>query len=348
MLYRDWVFTTAAAVLLAFTPSVYGQAFPSSDGLMSIPDSSGWESARTVMSQAAISGNVYGERNSPIGDAKIEIRNLQSGRTTAYGYTSPSGGFELSDLPPGYYDVIATSGLSETHEQVRMEGSPVQLTLRLSRDPNPTAKGSSTVSVQQLRIPNKAQNALEKAQDYFNKGKLDQAREQLAKALSADPTYSDAFALRGIMALHDGNTEAAISDLDHAIQTDHNNAMAYVAMGSAYNQKSQFDDAQRELEMAESLNPALWQTHFELAKAKLGKGDHAAAMQEANRAQTLLGPRPFGPMEALRGQITAGMKASANAGIELQKPLNEDKDNSAVSGDRDLTEQNKPSADSTN
>ena len=340
MLYRVWVCSTAAAALLAFSSFAFAQAIPSEDNLMRLPGSSAQDTAATGLAtmQGSITGSVNGGDNGPVNGAKIEIRNIQNGSTVAYGYTGIGGTFELSNLPQGNYEVIATSGLSQTHEQVRIDGSPVQLTLRLPHaGAARTVGGQQTVSVQQLHVPSKAQDALQKAQEYFNKGHLDQAREQVAKALSIAPTYSDAIALRGIMALQVGDTESASNDLQKAIQMDNNNAMAYVAMASIYNLKERFDDALRELQRAESLNPTLWQTHFELSKTHFGKHDYAMALHEANRAQSLIG-RSFGPLHVLKGEILLGLNAFSGAVGEFQKFLQEEKDNPAIPSVQKLME----------
>ena len=122
MLYRLWAYTITAAVLLAFSPLSESQNVGFNDNLTRLPGPV-QDTDSFSRFQGSITGNVHGENNNPIIGARVEIRNLQSGMLAAYGYTNTSGRFELSNLPLGDYDVTATSGLSETHEQVRIDGA---------------------------------------------------------------------------------------------------------------------------------------------------------------------------------------------------------------------------------
>jgi tetratricopeptide (TPR) repeat protein len=323
----------ALSAAMAFTISAASAQAPfSDDSLIRMPDrsqSQPFPGNLSTASGGSISGNVRSSDNRPISNAKVEIRDLTNGEAVAYGYTGPSGSFELSNVPTGSYEVVATSGLSEAHEDVRMEGTPVQFTLRLPHT-DASSPGQQTVSMQQLRIPEKAQSALKKAQDAVAKGKFDEARQQLAKALAIEPHYSEALALSGIVDLQTGDLNSAAGNLQKAIQMDNNNAMAYVAMGSIYNVKNQFDDALRELDRGIALNPTAWQAHYEISRAELGKADFVAALREAEKAQELMGPREFAPLHLAKANALVGMKSYSDAVTEFQKFLNEDKDSPAA------------------
>lgn len=340
MHFRALVFSTAIAITISTT--TLAQSTFSNDTLVRMPDNSLARSpgdTPSIPMQGSISGTVRTSDNRPVSNAKIEIRDIANGGAVAYGYTGPTGNFEVNNLPRGAYEIVATSGLSEAREEVRMDGSAAQFTLRLPHTGEGTfTSGQQTVSVQQLHIPEKAQAAFKKAQDAAGKGKLDEARQLIDKALTIEPKYSNALAFRGIVDLQTGDLNSATDDLQKAIQLDNNNALAYVAMGSIDNVRNQFDDALRELDRGVALDPTSWQAHYELSRAELGKRDFSTALKEVEKAQGLLGPREFAPIHFVKGHALLGMKSYSDAVAEFQKYLSEDKDSPAAAQVRQVME----------
>ncbi len=295
------------------------------NNMVRMPDSSSTPSDPDL---ASISASVRSSDDHPVSNAKIEVRNIASGTDVAFGFTGPSGDFQVNNLPRGSYEVVVTSGLAEAREQVRVDNSMEQFTLRLPHtSENTSSPQQQIVTVQQLRVPDKAQAALKKAQLAAGKGKYDEARQQIAKALSIEPKYSEALAYRGLLEMQTGELDAASEDIQKAIEFDNSSVLAYVAMGSLYNTKKQFDDALRELDRGVTLNPASWQAHYEISKANLGKGDFSTALREVEKAQSLLN-REFPLLHIVKAQALLGMKSYADAVAEFQKFLdtNEDKD----------------------
>src|SRR5215475_15757947 len=64
-----------------------------------------------------ISGTVQDMRNHPLKDVRVELTNA-NGVVVNSAYTSVSGNFEFSHVPPGSYTVLATSGLQQSSEHV--------------------------------------------------------------------------------------------------------------------------------------------------------------------------------------------------------------------------------------
>jgi predicted Zn-dependent protease len=346
--FRVLVLSAAIAVAMSLSGPALAQSNLSNDSLVRMSDNSLTQTGAGISSMRAsgsISGSVRTLDNRPVGNARIEIRDTANGGAVAYGFTGPTGNFEVNNIPRGAYEVVATSGLSEAREEIRMDDAPVQFTLRLPHTGDSTSSpGQQTVSVQQLHVPDKAQAALRKAHDAADKGKLDEARQQIAKALTIDPKYSDALTFRGIVDLQTGNLNSAVDDLQKAIQLDNNSALAYIAMGSIYNLRNQYDDALRELDRGVALNPASWQAHYEISKAELGKGDFSTALKEVEKAQGLLG-REFAPLHDVKGHALLGMKSYPDAVAEFQKYLSEDKDSPSATQIRETMESAKAFAE---
>src|SRR5690242_3413770 len=91
---------------------------------------------------STITGSVRTQDDHPIDDARVEIREISNGTVVASGYTSPSGPFEVY-VPDGTYEVVATSGLSEARDRVRVDGIGGSVTLRLPHIIGATPRGGS-------------------------------------------------------------------------------------------------------------------------------------------------------------------------------------------------------------
>src|SRR5690349_3958943 len=150
-----------------------------------------------------ISGLVIGSDGSALPDVRIEIRDEQTARTVASGYTNNSGAFEFGHLPIAVYDVSASRGLSETHQHLGLGDLGMNLRIRLA-SPGAAASqvdGNATVSVAEYKVPQKARAAFHKAEAALAKNRLDEVAKQLGKALEIYPDYAAALTLRGVTSL---------------------------------------------------------------------------------------------------------------------------------------------------
>jgi len=331
MVYRVFTLFVLTTGLLLRPGSAGAQAAPSEHTLFSLQpnstsDSKGGES---VFAMGSISGTVRSTDNHPLNDARVEIRNIPSGQNIAIGYTDHSGTFRLDNVPNGEYEVVATSGISEAREQLQVFNSPAEITLRLPAITKAVG-GPPVVSVQQLAVPQKAKDALAKAQEAVIKNNLKEAEKQVAKALTISPKYADAIAYRGVLSMGQHDFASASNDLQQAIQLDNSNTQAYVAMGALYNLEGKYDDAIREIERGIALNPRLWSAHFEMSKAQLGKGDYNSALKEANQAQALAPGRRFSLIHVIKGQILVGLKLYSGAVKEFKEFLAQEKGDPAL------------------
>jgi tetratricopeptide (TPR) repeat protein len=180
----------------------------------------------------------------------------------------------------------------------------------------------NTVSVAQYRIPEKARNEFQKAQEASTKLNFDDARKHVERALELCPNYADALTLRAVLNLA-SNTPAAVADLQKAIQCDGNYALAYTVLGSALNMQEKFDEAMQTLQRGQSLAPDSWQTYFEMARSYVGKQDYASALRQLDRAQSLV-PAEYPTLLLVRAQANMGLKQYQTAMQELQTFLQKD------------------------
>ena len=268
-----------------------------------------------------INGVVQDIQSAPMRDVRVELTD-SNGRAVTAAYTNSSGSFEFPRISPGTYTIVATAGLVQTSAQVDANTWSGNLVLHLPTDSKNAQDGvqGNSISVAQMRIPDKARDELRKAQADMSKDKTDEATRHLEKALSIAPNYAEALTMRAVLALDQKNTEAAAADLEKAIKADPNSAMAYVVMGSLLNRQSKFDDAIRSLQRGESLAPNSWQTHFELGKAYIGKEDYQEALTQLQRAQSMA-PSPYSLIYLLQAHAHLAMKQYSEAMSSLEAYL---------------------------
>jgi tetratricopeptide (TPR) repeat protein len=266
-----------------------------------------------------ISGVVIGSDGAALPDVRVEIRDEQTSRTVASGYTNNSGAFEFAHLPFAPYDISASRGLIESHQHLALGDLGMNLKIRLASAGAAAAQvdGNATVSVAEYKVPQKARNAFHKAEAALAKNRLDEVAKQLAKALEIYPDYAAALTLRGVTSLDSAHPEAAVNDFDKAIHSDPGYALAYTAMAAAFNQLNKFDDALRSATRAISLSPSSWQSYFEMAKSYVGKADYEHALQQITKAQQMV-PKEYPPIHLVRAHVMLALKNYAEAMGELQ------------------------------
>ncbi len=280
--------------------------------------------------QAAISGTVAGTDGKPLHDIRIEVHSVTTGALVETCFSSQDGSYEAASLRPGAYEVVAIDGVNEAHERIILENMPANLNLRLQEQSTIVPK-RGTISVAELRTPEKVRHLTAKAQNELLKGRTDEAQKDVNDALTMAPDYPEALTLRAVMKITANQPEAAMDDLDHAIKVDPSYGRAYLVLGAAYNQLGRSDDALRSLDRSEIYDPQSWQCAMEQAKAWMAKHEYQHALEELNRAQNLGGERIAGSVHLLRGYALMGQKHLQEAANELEAYLTADP-NSQVAG----------------
>jgi tetratricopeptide (TPR) repeat protein len=278
-------------------------------------------SPRFADGNASLDGTVVDAVTSkPVQNARVELRDAGNGTVVSSSYTNSAGQFGFGTVPQGLYRIVALMGVSQVEERVDVSSFSTSVNLRMPL--NHSQQGGdtgNTVSVAQYKIPEKARNEFQKAQEASAKLKLDEARKRIARALEIYPNYADALTLRAVMNLS-SNVAAAVADLEKAIQCDGNYALAYTVLGSALNAQGKFDQALQTLQHGETLAPDSWQTYFEIARSYIGKAQYDTALREIGKAQSLLSTE-YPVLLLVRAQAHLGLKQYQNAVSELQTYL---------------------------
>jgi len=270
-----------------------------------------------------IMGSVRTLDNKPVPNARVEANSLVPGRQVTAQYTGDDGSFTLTNLPAGEYELRAESGVLQASERVQVAEGQTWVTMRL---PNPNSApggdpNAPSISVQQLRVPEKAVSWLAKAHAAVNKNNLDDASKYVSKALQAYPHYAQAFALRGVLELQRQQFEQAAADANRAIQADPNYGTGYLVMGAVLNCEKKFQEALRPLQQSELLMPNAWQGYFESSKALLQLGKFQPALHQVNKALALGDAVLHPEFHLVKGYAYVGLRTYGAALGEFEQYL---------------------------
>jgi len=187
---------------------------------------------------------------------------------------------------------------------------------------SPRVDSQSTISSAQLRVPEKARNALQQARNAATKKNTADAARYVDKALQLYPLYAEALAMRAVLE-REKDPETALLDAKKAVEYDPNDGMGYVALGSGYPAISRFDEAVRSLDHGIALMPASWQGYYEMSRALAGKRDYIEALRHIERA-CRLAPKRYPFFHLSKAAIFLGLSNGSAALVELQGYLRED------------------------
>lgn len=318
---RDKLFLACLIFALALVPGAFAQL--QAGDAVSFPGSSRNILPATISANGTIIGSVRTLNDKPVANARIVVSSSNEGQPITAQYTSNDGSFVVSGLPSGMYDVRAESGVLESSERVQVNGGQAWITVRMPEAVQQGANGDgATVSVHELRVPEKAASLLEKARKALAGDKLEEAGKYVSRALAAYPEYSQALALRGVLKLQAQQFDQAVNDASHAIQADPNNGMGYLVMGAALNAEQKYQDALPPLQRAQALLPNAWQGYFESSKALLLLQKFQDALQQVNKAFNLTEPGKHPELHLLKGYAYMGLRAYGAAVAELQQYVN--------------------------
>jgi tetratricopeptide (TPR) repeat protein len=291
-----------------------------------------------MIHNGTLNGTIRDSDGKPVKDARIEVQSRETGQIVYSGFIDANGSFTVANLPTGDYEIVVTSGLTETHEPVALEGAEQNVSLFLPGKGHASDTGDkNSVSVAELQVPERARKAYRKAQEAMHKEKPADAEKYAEEALRDYPRYADAITLRGIIRLDEKKYDEASRDFEQAIQYDPNYPLAYVALGATYNLLSRWDDALRTLTHSTTLNPSSWQAYFEMGKSFMGKGDYRAALEQFNKTEQLA-PR-YSLVHLMRAHALLGLKDYTGAIAELESYLQHEPNGSQSQQARETLDQ---------
>jgi tetratricopeptide (TPR) repeat protein len=153
-----------------------------------------------------------------MGGVIVNIRSLAGGPFVS-ALTDWRGHFQVPGLNPGEYEIVVQeAGYETTRETLQLHGPspPLEFYLKPSK-PSPAPSRDYSVSVRELRIPEKAHNAFEKGLERLTKNDAAGSRVQFVRATTAFPDYYEAYYHLGVANLRLDRDEEAAQAFQKAI-----------------------------------------------------------------------------------------------------------------------------------
>ena len=146
---------------------------------------------------------------------------------------------------------------------------------------------------------------------------LDEIRSALERALALDSTNAEAWHALGWF-LHDGLREdsAAIAHLKRALAIDPTRPITLETLARVLFRERRFEEADRWLDSALAVDPALFIAYAERARVRLALGDLAGARSDAETAERLGGRLAAGTASVALVEARAGDTVAARASLE--------------------------------
>ncbi|HEV2387487.1 MAG TPA: tetratricopeptide repeat protein [Candidatus Acidoferrales bacterium] len=205
--------------------------------------------------------------------------------------TDQAGVFQFTGLGAGNYEIdVDVAGYTPVHFPVQLSITPVTgLTLTLSPLPTaaPRTGGSSTVSVEQLMIPDRARAEFVKGMESLDAGRPADAAVHFENAIKIYPSYSQGYRFLAAANADLGRFAQAKAAIQKSFSLDQNNPHTYAYLGYVYLKEQDLARAQQAFEKSISLLDADWFAHLELGRLLLEAKKPADAYPHLVRAHQL-------------------------------------------------------------
>lgn len=247
---------------------------------------------------ATIAGNVYyGSDYHPASNIDISLydSSLQFLETQA---TSDVGQFRFGGLKratytlridiPGYEPVSLDVDISMASDKTL--AIYLKSTAKQQESPH-----SSTVSVHELSMPQKARDYMEAGKKkLYDDNNAQAAVSDFQQAVAAAPNYYEADYQLAMAELTLGNRSEATAAFRKSIEISKDNyAEADVGLGAVLLDQNQVSEADKSIHRGLQLNPNLWLGHYELGRAFLKENRLPEAQASAEEARLLAPSAPI-------------------------------------------------------
>ena len=232
-----------------------------------------------------ITGMVEDSQGFPVTTAVVELHSWGGGIIDT-ATTDAGGEFTFNVRDSGPFQVRAfADGASQTVQVTDPALQNVVVRLPGPVRDAPAAGGmGATVSLNDLEAPSKAKDELHHAEKEMKAMHLDRAWKLVNQAIRDAPQWGEAYLMRGVLNMQNGDYRAAQADLGVALTRDPRNALGLTEMGKLYATTGNLDMAAIYLKRALAIAPVLWPTYFEMGSLDMQRGDFAGAETMAKEA----------------------------------------------------------------
>ncbi len=177
------------------------------------------QSAEAAAPTGTISGTVLSQGdNRTLSQVGVRLKSHAAGVFHSI-LTDYDGHFEVAGLPAGSYEInVEESGYDTVQTKAQLEGPSLKLVLYLAPVKWTEARQKKyTVSVRELKIPDKAREEYQKGMVCLGKDDSAGGVNHFTKAIKAFPDYYEALSQLGIAEVHLGRKEEARKAFQAAI-----------------------------------------------------------------------------------------------------------------------------------
>src|SRR5690242_12683185 len=193
----------------------------------------------------------------PIRHAHVEFLNPSTGWASSV-LTDDKGRFELSMLSAATYQVDVTApGCDKLETTLKVDGIVGPLLWRLHKVAQPaTPRNRSVVSIQEMRMSEKAESAFAKGTRLLQKGEVEASLRHFQRAISKEPDYFQAYHNLGLAHYWLGETAQAEQDFQKSIDLANGGfAPSQFALAMILCEKQEFQRAEKVIENGLAMDP---------------------------------------------------------------------------------------------
>jgi tetratricopeptide (TPR) repeat protein len=193
----------------------------------------------------------------PIRHAHVEFLNPSTGWASSV-LTDDKGRFELSRLSAATYQVDVTApGCDKLETTLKVDGIVGPLLWRLHKVAQPaTPRNRSVVSIQEMRMSEKAESAFAKGTRLLQKGEVEASLRHFQRAISKEPDYFQAYHNLGLAHYWLGETAQAEQDFQKSIDLANGGfAPSQFALAMILCEKQEFQRAEKVIENGLAMDP---------------------------------------------------------------------------------------------
>jgi Tfp pilus assembly protein PilF len=241
--------------------------------------------------RAEVSGEVNAADGSPLPMIRVELQSTMGGMALTT-FSDSSGRFSFRGVPPGSYMVlIRVPGYQPASSPINITYFPVH-DLMITLMPfhfgqtreDVFAKNSGTVSVRQLRIPDKARNEFRKGLKSVSQGQIDEAVKHWEKSIQIYPEFAESYMMLSKIYTERGDFDAATDAAKHAIEVAPDDAAPYAYLGFAYLKMNDIPKATKAFQDSVQLSDSKFFTQFWLGDLLLKQEKYEEAYPHLLRA----------------------------------------------------------------
>jgi tetratricopeptide (TPR) repeat protein len=196
----------------------------------------------------------------PDGHLRVDLLN-SGGQIFSAQWTNSNGMAIFDDVPGGDYqirvsgDSIQEAVGSSFYLESRMRNHTETVVVQPRETKPSVTSAPPAIAVVDFNVPKAARKAVESGVEAFNRGELDQARDDFEKAIAKYPKYATAYNFLGLTFIEQKQPDRGQKAFEKAIELNQNFAEAYANLAKLYFRQQKFQQSEPLLEKAVAADP---------------------------------------------------------------------------------------------